>query len=129
MAFFSRKRRDEQVDLEARSPQLGIKYKDLLVLDQLRQVGADFQKPRHVLYYLYFSDRQGAEGASAEAAARGFEVSLRDPLPEYPDNWALVCELHDTVLQLTDVRDNTDLFEALAASHGGTFDGWEASAD
>jgi hypothetical protein len=55
-------------------------------------------------------------------------VSVQEPLPEYPDNWTLVCELHDTVLELADVSDNTDLFEALAASHGGDFDGWEASA-
>jgi hypothetical protein len=33
--LFSRKRDDEPVDMNERSPQLGLKYKDLAVLDQL----------------------------------------------------------------------------------------------
>ena len=52
MNLFSRKKKedDEPVDLNDRSPQLGIKYKDLLVLGNLMQQGADLTQPRHVLY-------------------------------------------------------------------------------
>jgi len=129
MPIFGRKRKRQEVDLEARSPQLGIKFKDLMVLDQLRRVGADFSKPRHVIYYLYFKQQSQAVAASEEAAARGFSVEVREPLPDYPEDWALVCELHDHVLGLEEVRDNTDMFEDLASAHNGVFDGWEASAD
>lgn len=127
MALFRRKRH-EQVDPNERSPQLGLKYGDLMVLDQLRKAGADLRNPRHVLYYLYFKDRDAAEAASREAANRDFDVKVREPLPEYPDDWSLVCELHDKVLGFDDVRGNTDFFDALAETHGGVFDGWEASA-
>lgn len=126
MALFRRRRRDE-IDLESRSPQLGVKVKDLLVLQQLVNAGADVTQPRHVRHYLYFPDRERAANAAEEAAAHAFEASVREPLPECPDLWGLVFERHDVVLQLEMVRDTTDLFEALAASHGGDYDGWEAS--
>lgn len=126
MALFRRRKKDE-VDLESRSPQLGLKYKDLLVLEQLVKAGADVTQPRHVLHYLYFPDRDRAGPAAEEAATEGFEVTVREPLPEYPEQWTLVCESHDVVLELETVRDTTDYFEGLAESHGGHYDGWEAS--
>jgi hypothetical protein len=47
--LFRRKRDDEPVDMNARSPQLGVKYKDLMVLDQLVKNGADLSASRHVI--------------------------------------------------------------------------------
>ena len=47
-------RDDEPVDPDDRSPQLGLKYKDLAVLGQLMDAGADLDQPRHVLHYSYF---------------------------------------------------------------------------
>ena len=126
MALFRRRKKDE-IDLESRSPQLGLKYKDLLVLEQLVKAGADVTQPRHVLHYLYLPDQDRAGLALEEAAAAGFEVTVREPLPQYPEQWTMVCERHDVVLQLETVRDTTDFFEGLAATHGGDYDGWEAS--
>ena len=127
MPFFRRRKKDE-VDLESRSEKLGgLKYKDLLVLEQLVKAGADVTEPRHVLHYLYLPDQGSADRAAGEAAARGFEVTVREPLPQYPDQWTLVCERHDVVVDPETVRDSTDYFEALAQSHGGEYDGWEAS--
>lgn len=94
---------------------------------QLIEAGADMTQPRHVLYFSYFPDQATAERAGAATEARGFQWSEREPTPEYADQWPLVCELHDVVLDIDRVRDNTDYFEALAAEHGGDFDGWEAS--
>ena len=122
-----RRRKKEEIDLESRSPQVGLKYKDLLVLEQLVKAGADVTQPRHVLHYLYFPDEDRAGLAAQEAASGGFEVSVREPLPQYPEQWTLVCERHDVVLQPETVRDTTDYFETLAESHGGDYDGWEAS--
>ena len=126
MALFRRRKRDE-VDLESRSEELGLKYKDLLVLEQLVKAGADLTEPRHVLHFLYLPDRDRAGLAADEVAAHGFEVAVREPLPQYPEQWTLVCERHDVVLRPETVRDTTDFFEALAATHGGDYDGWEAS--
>ena len=50
MRLFGRKRDDEPVDMNERSPQLGLKYKDLMVLDQLMKSGADLTASRHVIY-------------------------------------------------------------------------------
>lgn len=122
-----RRRRQESVDPDDRSPQTGLKYKDLMVMAQLIEAGADMTQPRHALYFSYFPDQTTAETAGAATEALGFQWSVRKPIPEYPDQWPLVCELHDVVLDIDRVRDNTDYFEALAVEHSGNFDGWEAS--
>jgi regulator of RNase E activity RraB len=127
MGLLSRWRDREPVSLDDRSPQTGLKHKDLLVLDQLVKAGADMTAPRHVLYFLYLPDQERAAAAAAEAESKGFEAGVREPLSEYPDQWSLVCERHDYVLDLETVRVNTDAFEELAARHGGDYDGWEAS--
>src|ERR1700730_11925524 len=128
MGIFSRSRQ-EPVDLEDRAPQTGVKYKDLLVLNQLRQAGAHLPAPRHVLYYLYFNDRPTAESAASAATASAFVTRVREPIPEDPDKWGVVCERKSYVLSMDIVRDKTDYFEALAARFGGIYDGWEASTD
>ena len=90
VALFRRKRDvedDEPVDPDARSPQTGLKYKDLLLLGQLMQAGADLTQPRHVLHFLYFTDLAAAEAASTEAGRRGFTAEVREPLPQQPDQW------------------------------------------
>lgn len=61
------------------------------------------------------------------ARDRGFHAEVRDPLPEYPDQWSLVCEAHSVVLDPPTVRDNDNSFEALAQRHSAEYDGWEAS--
>lgn len=127
MGLLSKWRDRRSIDLDDRSPQTGVKYKDLLVLDQLVEAGADMNAPRHVVYYLYFPDQERAADAAAEASSEGFDTDVRPPLPDDPDQWALVCDRHDYVLDLEIVRGNTDLFEGLAARHGGDYDGWEAS--
>ena len=128
MGILSRNRQ-KTVDLESRAPQTGVKYKDLLVLGKLRQVGANLTAPRHVLYYLYFNDRVAAEAAASAATASAFAVRIREPIPQDPGKWGVICERQAYVLSMDVVRDNTDYFEELAARFGGKYDGWEASAD
>jgi hypothetical protein len=127
MALFRRKREEQPLDLDERSPTTGLKHKDLLVLHQLMQAGADLKQPRHTVHYLYFASPEAATAASHEAEARGFEVEVRDPLPAYPGQWSLVCGQHGVVVDPPTVRDHGDLFDALAERHGGEYDGWEAS--
>jgi Regulator of ribonuclease activity B len=129
LGLFNRKKKDDEpIDPEARSPELGVKYKDLALLGQLLQQGADLHKPRHALYYLYFTSRDAAEGGADEGRGAGYACEVRDPLPEYPGQWSLVCERPDAVLDPNGVNDADDLFQGIADRLGGEFDGWEAAA-
>lgn len=127
MGILSKLRSRRPIDLDQRAPQTGLKLKDMLVLEQLVKAGADVNEPRHVIYYLYFHAEGHALGAQADAQAAGFETQVRPPDPDLSPQWALVCERYDHVLTIDAVRDNTDMFEAIAARHGGDYDGWEAS--
>ena len=70
MALFRRKRDEQPLDLDERSPTTGLKHKDLLVLHQLMRAGADLKQPRHTVHYLYFTSPDAARSASHEAQAR-----------------------------------------------------------
>ena len=130
MPLFSRKKRDEEpVDPNDRSPQLGVKYKDLQLLGALMQQGADLTKPRHALYYLYFANREAAEDGAAQARSAGYACEVRAPLPEYPEQWSLVCERSDAILDPNGVIAADDLFQGIADRLEGDFDGWEAAAN
>jgi hypothetical protein len=129
MFLFRRKKKDdERVDPNERSPQLGIKYKDLALLGQLMQQGADLTKPRHALYYLYFTSEEVGNAAAAAGTAAGYACEVRDPLPQYPGQWAVVCERPDAVLDPPGVNAADELFQGIADRLGGVFDGWEAAA-
>ena len=131
---FRRKNKDpepvdeEPVDPEARSPGLGIKNKDLLVLAQLMAQGAELTKPRHALYYLYFASKEAAQAGASAASAAGYTCDVRHPLPQNPGQWSLVCERSDAVLDPNGVNAADELFQGIADGLGGEFDGWEAAA-
>jgi len=90
--------------------------------------GADLTKPRHALYYLYFPSRDAADTGAEEARAAGYGCNVREPLPEHPDQWSLVCERPDAVLDPAGVIASDNLFQGIADRLGGEFDGWEAAA-
>ena len=129
MNLFKRNSKDDEpVDPEARSPQLGIKYKDLVLLGQLVAQGADLTKPRHALYFLYFASGDVAEAAAQEGRTAGYACAVRDPLPEYPGQWSVVCERSDAILSPDGVIAADNLFQEIADRLEGEFDGWEAAA-
>jgi regulator of RNase E activity RraB len=123
-----RRKATATIDPDERAPQTGVKFKDLLILGQLIEAGAQLTEPRHVLHYLYFPSDAVAATAAAEARTYGFEVTVKEPLPEYPGQWLVLCERHDAVLDPDFVRTTGDLFDALAERHLGEYDGWEAAA-
>jgi hypothetical protein len=125
--FRRKKKDDEPVDLNARSPETGLKYKDIALLGEMMKGGADLSVPRHALYYLYFGSREAAEAGAVPAQAAGYACNVRDPLPGYPGQWSLVCERPDAVLDIDGVRGADDLFQGIADQHDGEFDGWEAA--
>jgi hypothetical protein len=128
MPLFRKKAKDhEAVDMHMRSPETGLKYKDIALLGQMLKSGADLSTPRHVLYYLYFSSEQAAETGAGDARSAGYTATGREPLPDYPDQWSLVCEKVDAVLSVDNVREADDLFQGIADRLAGEFDGWEAA--
>jgi hypothetical protein len=62
-----------------------------------------------------------------EAEMKGFSASVREPLPEFPGHWAVICE-QQAVTSPDFVRGADDFFQELADRHGAEYDGWEASA-
>ena len=129
MPLFGRKPKDDEpLDPNARSPELGVKYKDLQLMGQLLQAGADLHQPRHALYFLYFTSPEAAEAGALDGRAAGYTCEVRDPLPEYPGHWSLVCERSDVVIDPPGVIAADDLFQGIADRLGGDFDGWEAAA-
>jgi hypothetical protein len=121
-----RNRQDKSVDPEARSPKLGVKYKDLMVMNQLVEHGADLAQPREVIFYSYASSRDVADQMASDATDEGFGAEVREPLPQYPGQWSVICKTHATV-DPPFVRSTVDFFEGLAARHGSEYDGWEAA--
>jgi hypothetical protein len=104
--------------------------RDVATLNALIEHGADLGKPRHVLHHSYYPSREAAEAAAADAAAAGWDSRVEEPLPEHhaASGWPMVAERASATLDGAFVRESRDLFEAMAARHGGTYDGWEAGA-
>lgn len=126
MRLFRRKSDDEPADMNERSPQLGVKYKDLVLLDQLRKRGADLSASRHIRYYVYVPSEVTAQTMGRESEAAGWTATVRPPIPEAPGQWALVCE-RQAITTPDFVRQADDFFQGLADRHEAEYDGWEAS--
>ena len=58
---------------------------------------------------------------------RHWLAEVKDPSPQFPDQWLALAQMHGAVLTLDFVRESTDFFEDVAARHAGEHDGWEAS--
>ena len=131
MDFFRRKKDDDDAPLDpnARSPQLGLKYKDLALLGQLMSQGADLTKPRHALYYLYFASRDIAEQGAEEARAARLcpaRSATRFPSTPISGRWSASASTRSSTPPGVIAAD--DLFQGIADRHGAEFDGWEAAA-
>jgi hypothetical protein len=120
-----RRRGDEQ-SKTSRTAEVGLNAKDAAVLDQLERAGADLSQSRHVIYYSYAPSEDIGQAMRAEAEARGYAVEVRQPLPDFPDQWGVVCETQ-AVTSREAVRGADEFFQGLATRHGAEYDGWEAS--
>ena len=127
MRFFRRKRDDEPLDMEARSPELGIKYKDVSLLGLMVEQGADLSEPRHALYYLYFGSEDVATAAADEGRTAGYACEVSESGSDSKAQWLVLCQRPDALLSVDGVRKADDLFQGIADRHGGEFDGWEAA--
>ena len=98
---------------------------DRLVIEALRQAGADLSQPRDVRHYLYVPNEKIATFLGPRIEQIGFAVETqacrrRLQLAD-PDQWLAVV----TEEQIAEFRKT---FETLAEKAGGEYDGWEAAA-
>jgi len=136
MGLLDRFRKDRPMtaeELDERSQVDGIKYRDLQLVGQLTQMGADLNAPRHVLFYLYLPDAAAAERAAAALRAAGLQTESPGPNeayqaehPEEPVTWPVIAESRDRGLIPDFLRETTDLCAEVAAANDGEYDGWEA---
>ena len=105
MPFLRRRRDRDTVDPNERSPESGVRFGDLAILDQLEQHGADLSERRHVVYYSYAPSEEAARAIAEEAGRGGFTAEVREPLPDFPGQWSVICETH-AVTSLEFVRES-----------------------
>lgn len=99
---------------------------DVLVLEHLEQLGCDASLPRECRHYLYVPGELGARAVAhaLEAGGEGWWADVEDVNGCWLVTGAVVTALSDDSVRGTRAR-----LEALAAEHGGEYDGWEAAAD
>ena len=124
------------LDLFRRGPALtdrskvdGLRYADLQVCAEMTKLGFDLREPVHSLFYLYFPNKTAADAAAADLAARGLSVGVREPWSDGEvkvEQWGVIAESRVNALIPDFLRETVDACEAVAAAHGGEYDGWEA---
>lgn len=99
---------------------------DRQVLIQMVAMGADLTQPRHVLHYLYVPTSDAAEDAAGSAREVGWEVQVQ-PSAADDGTWCVLAQQHGYILSPHTVNADRALFDGLALTHAGEYDGWEAS--
>ncbi len=101
---------------------------DRMVIEQLRQGGADMTRPREVRHYLYLPTERAANDAAEELRRSGYRSEVRPAAgPPGPNPWLVLA----TIEQVVDgdaIGPARRLFTRLATDAGGEYDGWEAAA-
>jgi hypothetical protein len=95
---------------------------DERVLDHLAQLGCDPGAPREVTHYLYVAREDRADVVSDVLARAGWLTAVE----ACEDTSFLVVATRVAVLSTLTVKETRSTLEALAAEHGGVYDGWEA---
>jgi Regulator of ribonuclease activity B len=96
---------------------------DQLVIAQLRALGADLTRPRHVRHYLYFAEEEDARHAARDIEHAGYDVTVTEP-DEAAHVWTVLAEGYRIVGADT-VAGFRAWFEHIAAELHGEYDGWE----
>jgi hypothetical protein len=94
---------------------------DELVLEHLARLGCDPSQPRETRHFLYLPAQPGAEAVARALEADGWSSSV-----ERSEGAWLVVATRARTLTLDVVRETRARLAALAAEHGGLYDGWEA---
>ena len=98
---------------------------DAAVIQGLRDAGSDLSKPHLIDFFFYFPDRKSAEAAAAELRSLRYDVF--DIGAANDQSVWLVQANRSLVPDLAMMNASTRELEALAARHGGDYDGWGTS--
>ncbi len=96
---------------------------DQIVVKQLRGMGADLSRPRHVRHFLYFERQSNAQRAAEEIEHADYTTTITAPTEEVPV-WTVVAEGFRVIGSDTVVAFRA-WFEHVAAENHGEYDGWE----
>jgi regulator of RNase E activity RraB len=96
------------------------------VRDRLEEIGIDPSSSLLYEHFLYFPDEDGANAAAAELGGE-FDVGLTGPDDEFPD-WLLLATQRAS-LTGDEIDALTRRLTAIAAEHGGDYDGWGVPLD
>jgi len=102
---------------------------DRMVIDRLRQAGADLSRPREVIHYLYLPTQEAATAAADRLRNAGYTTEVRPAAgPPGPNPWLALATI-EQVVDSENIGAARALFTALAGDANGEYDGWEAAAE
>lgn len=93
------------------------------VVQQLQKTGSNVARPHQFDFYLYVPSEANAQAAAQRLRQRGLVVRVRQA--EKDSNWLCFASLR-AVPDTPKLTELGQLFESLARTYGGSFDGWEA---
>jgi Regulator of ribonuclease activity B len=131
MGIFGESKRDRDNEpmtadeLMTRSRVDGIFYRDLQVVAQMMQMGADLKAPRELVFYLYFTAEAAARAAASDVVNLGLAVEVNPPA-EHNNRWCVKATSEGRAIIPDFLRDTIDACTEISEQHGGEYDGWEA---
>jgi len=100
--------------------------RDRRAVQELRDRGHALAKPRRIEHRLLLADREARSAAASDAIELGF--GALDPRPdEGPDEERVLVLLREDPCELDHIHGVAMGLSALAARHGGEYDGWVVS--
>jgi hypothetical protein len=93
------------------------------VVRQLRSLGADLSRPRHVRHFIYFQEEGFARRAAEEIEKADYTTTLTEPSENVP-LWTVRAEGFRVIGEET-VAGFRAWFEHIADHYNGEYDGWE----
>jgi hypothetical protein len=126
--LFGRREPDQQPRVEQARALESVTDADQLIVNELRGLGADLEQPREIVHYVYFPSEAAARTANQELRQAGYAADVRFAAGPPGANPWLVLATKEEVLSAESARAARDEVRAVAAAHGGEYDGWEAAA-
>jgi hypothetical protein len=116
------------IDLTDRSPRSGLLWKDLMVVSEIIDSGADLSKPWPLRYLVRFDTKKVADRAASRGRRAGYTVTLVRQEPGATHRWLATYE-REVLLDLPVVIEADDFFKDLVGELGGQFDGIDAKPE
>ena len=101
---------------------LSLEQSDQAALESLREAGSDLSKPHPFDFYLYHSNKAGAQQLCGELDKMGFQVNVREGALE--NEWLCLAR-QNFIPSENELAELSQVFEELISTYGGEYDGWE----